>query len=127
MTKMDMIWVATAKCINPDTQSATTVTKGDIRGKVAELFGSKITPVMITRHLVNSVDRQANPKNYREGGSRNRYLVKDEKNRFRLYKRSDSSLDGFEKDGPCCPTRDKVGPEFDYLIKWYWSKYHSSE
>ena len=126
MTKMNMVWIATAKCIYPNTQSAKTVPKEDIQEKVADLFGAKITPAMITRHLVNSVDRQANPKNNREGGSRNRYLVKDEKNRFRLYKRSDSSSDGVEKDGPCCPLRDQVGTEFNFLITWYWSNYHNS-
>lgn len=126
MTKMDMVWVATAKRIYPDTQSAITVTKADIEEEVADLFGTNITSVMITRHLANSIDRQANPKNYREGGSRNRYLVKDEKNRFRLYKQSDGPSDGFEKDGPCCPQKNRVGAEFNYLIMWYWSKYHNS-
>lgn len=123
MTKMNMIWVAVARCIYPDTQSVTKVTKEEIDEMVGRLFGEKITPVMITHHLVNSKDRQADKSNSQRGGSRNRYLVKDAQNRCRLYKDVDSSSDGWDKTGPSCPSEDEVTPEFRYLVRWYTSTY----
>lgn len=123
MTKMNMVWVAVAKCIYPDIQTTTKVTKEEIDKMVDRLFSKKITPVMITHHLVNSIDRQADKTNPQRGGSRNRYLVKDAQNRFRLYKYVDNSSDGWDKTGPCCPSVDQVASEFTYLVTWYTTTY----
>lgn len=126
MTKMNMVWVAVAKCIYPATQSAAKVTKEEIDTMVYRLFSNRITPVMITHHLVNSVDRQADKMNPWRGGSRNRYLVKDTNNYFRLYKYVDNSSDGWEKTGPCCPSMDQIDQEFRGLVDWYTTVYYRS-
>jgi hypothetical protein len=126
MTKMDMIWVAVTSMLHPDFRSNNTVTRGQIEAQVAKLFGVSITPVMIERHLVSSVDRQADKENPKRGGSRNRYLFKTADGsapavdgRFRLYKQADAKHDGWEKTGPLHPKLLAVTPEYRNLIEWY--------
>lgn len=126
MIKMDMVWVAVAKLIYPDVSLETKVSKKEIDSEVYQLFQTKITPVMINMHLVNSVDRQADMKEPRRGGSRKRYLVKDKNDYFRLYKTSDGINDGWEKTGPFCPAIENVNPEYKNLVIWYEAEYIES-
>ena len=118
MTKMNMVWVAVATLIHPDTRLARLVFKEEIDARVQELFQTTITPVMITHHLVASEDRQRDRCNPRRGGSRNRYLTKLG-NRYRLYCLSDQPNDGLDKTGPYCPSADDVASEYRHLIQWY--------
>lgn len=117
MTKMNMVWVAVAKLLYPNTDS--TVTKDDIDTLVYELFQTNITPVMIHSHLVSYIDRQADKNNLQRGGSKNRYLFKENNDRFRLYKKSDEDQDGWDKNGPYCPSINAVPSEYQYLVTWY--------
>ncbi len=121
MTKMDMIWVAVAKLLHPHTDSS--VTKSDIEDLVRKLFNTKITPVMINKHLVSSVDRQADKNNLRRGGSRNRYLFKETNGEFRLYKETDKGHDGWEKTGSTHPNFDDLPTEHQHLVTWYEDEY----
>lgn len=130
MTKMDMIWVAVASMIQPSTDSSKTVARSEIAAKVTELFGATLTPVMIEKHLVSWEDRQADKANPRRGGSRKRYLFKTVdghtpfgKGQFRLYKATDRTRDGWEKDGPTCPVREAVADDYCHLIDWYRTRY----
>lgn len=123
MTKMNMIWVAVAKLLHPHTNAS--ITKADIDRLVYELFQKEITPVMIDTHLVSSVDRLADKNDPQRGGSRNRYLYK-ENGKFRLYKKTDERHDGKDKTGPCCPSMDKLPLEYHYLVTWYESEYFHS-
>ncbi len=123
MTKMDMVWVATANLLHPNTEATFTVTKSQIEAEVDTLFGASITPVLIERHLVNSVDRMADKDQPQRGGSRNRYLVRNGED-YRLYKRTDSSTDAWEKTGPTRPDRTKIDPQFIHLLDWYESTYY---
>lgn len=133
MTKMDMIWVAVASMLHPETSASKTVTRGQIEAQVAKLFGASITPVMIERHLVSSEDRQADKADPRRGGSRNRYLFRtadgnapSRDGRFRLYKQADTKHDGWEKTGPTHPDPAAVAGEYRYLIEWYKGQYVAS-
>ncbi len=121
MTKMNKIWVAVAKLLHPHTDSS--VTKSDIDKSVYELFHTEITPVMINKHLVSSVDRQADKNNPQRGGSRNRYLFKETNGKFRLYKETDKVHDGWEKTGPTCPEADDLLKEYQHLVTWYENEY----
>ena len=123
MTKMDMVWVATATLLHPNTNSSLTVTRSQIEDEVNALFDESITPVMIERHLVNSVDRMADKKQPQRGGSRNRYLVQSG-DRYRLYKRADTCSDAWDKTGPTHPARENVTQGFLPLIDWYESNYY---
>ncbi|MCO6414088.1 MAG: hypothetical protein J5I92_15220 [Thiogranum sp.] len=123
MTKMDMVWVATANLLHPNTQAIFTVTKSQIEAEVDTLFGASITPVMIERHLVNSVDRMADKDQPQRGGSRNRYLVRNG-GEYRLYKRIDQSTDAWEKTGPTNPDKTRVDQQFVHLIDWYEGSYY---
>ena len=126
MTKMDMVWIAIAGLIHPQTAPSWTVSKQEIDTRVDELFRTRITPVMITTHLVNSIDRQADTANPRRDGSHNRYLVKNPDGRFRLYKHSDAHTDGVEKTGPCHPSVHNVPEQYRELISWYRTTYFQS-
>ena len=134
MTKMDMIWVATADLIHPTTDQARTVSRTDIEQRVSELFrGIPITPVMIEKHLVSWEDRQADRRNPRRGGSRNRYLFRtldgsrpSGSGRFRLYKDGDSGHDGNDKTGKICPEATAIDPEYQHLLAWYRDSYFPS-
>lgn len=120
---MDMVWVATANLLHPNTVATFTVTRSQIETEVGALFGESITPVMIERHLVNSVDRMADKDQPQRGGSRNRYLVRNGEE-YRLYKRADTPTDAWEKNGPTHPDRTKIGQQFVRLIDWYESSYY---
>lgn len=122
MTKMDMVWVATANLLYPNTPESFTVTRSQIEEEVVSLFNESITPVMIERHLVNSVDRMADKDQPQRGGSRNRYLVRNG-DEFRLYKRTDTPTDAWEKTGRTHPGRTKIDQQFFDLIDWYESSY----
>ena len=100
MTKMDMIWVVVANALHQNVKLS--IIKSDIDELVYDLFQTKITPVMINIHLVSSADRQADNNNPQRGGSRNRYLFKENNGNFRLYKKADGIHDGWDKTGPCC-------------------------
>ncbi len=126
VTKMDMVWIAVASLIHPEVNMRITVGKEDIDRMVQELFKKIIIPVMINRHLVNSEDRQADVFNPQRGGSRIRYLYRDDVGRFRLYKNIDHNSDGWEKTGRTCPEPDNVTGEFRHLIDWYRSNYINS-
>ena len=122
MTKMNMVWIAVATLIYPDTSTDRRVSKAQIDARVRKLFGTTITPVMITHHLVASEDRQRARGEPRRGGSSNRYLTKHD-DRYRLYRQSDQPNDGLEKTGPCCPPIGKVSQEFRHLVQWYRREY----
>ena len=123
MTKMDMVWVATANLLHPNTEAKINVTKTQIDAEVETLFNETITPVMIEKHLVNSVDRMADKGQPQRGGSRNRYLVRSGE-KYRLYKRTDMPTDAWEKTGPIHPDREKIDQQFVHLIDWYESSYY---
>ena len=108
MTKMDMVWIAVADPIHPQTAASVAVSKQAIDQRAYELFETRITPVMITARLVNSVDSQADIGNPARGGSRNRYLARNPDGRFRLYKHSDAPTDAVDKTGPCYPSPPDV-------------------
>ena len=122
MTKMDMVWVATANLLHPATTTTPTLTRGQIEAEVDTLFGETITPVMIERHLVNSVDRMADKDQPQRGGSRNRYLVRVG-DRYRLYKRTDSQTDAWEKTGPTHPNSESIDHQYVHLVDWYEQSY----
>ncbi|PHS23815.1 MAG: hypothetical protein COA84_10475 [Robiginitomaculum sp.] len=127
MTKMDMIWIAVATLIYPDTESQNTITKKEIDDKIDNLFQTKITPAMITTHLVSTVDRAADKQNPKRGGSRNRYLFKTQNNNFRLYKKVDHIHDGWEKTGPYHPKKHKIHSDYHALIDWHDGEYYPSD
>ena len=124
MTKMDMVWIAVASCVYPGVRSGKTVSKRAIDDAVRRLFQVQIPAAMINQHLVGSIDRQAK-QGGRVGGSRKRYLSRDEGSEFRLYKSVDSTHDGRDKDGPCCPSKKDVNEEYRYLVEWYESAYRN--
>ena len=122
MTKMNKIWVATASLIYPDIDCNKCVSGSQITSRVARLFNTEISPVMLNSHLVSSVDRMADKKNPARGGSRNRYLFKtndgikpNTKGNFRLYKSKDEKFDGWEKTGKTNPNKEDVEKQFHYL------------
>lgn len=130
MTKMDMIWIAVASLIAPNTSSGQTVTRQAIQARVDELFGESVTPVVIDRHLVSSVDRQADRTIPARGGSRNRYLFRtidgvspSNRGNFRLYKTGDAQYDGHEKTGKTLPEVAAVSTEHQHYLEWYLTKY----
>jgi excisionase family DNA binding protein len=131
MTKMDKIWVALANLIHPHTSQSVLKTSQDIIREVKRLFpGTNITPVMLEKHLVSWEDRMADKKIPARGGSRNRYLFRtdngftpSETGDFRLYKRTDSPHDGWEKTGKTCPGANDILPRFRNLITWYQGHY----
>lgn len=127
MTKMDMVWIAVATLIHPRTASSVAVAKNEIDSQVYTLFRTRITPVMITTHLVNSIDRQADTRNPRRGGSRNRYLAVNADGRFRLYKKSDQHTDAVDKTGPYHPSVTRIDREFEDLVSWYLGSYFDSD
>jgi len=126
MTKMDMVWVVVATLLQPQTDEDTVVTKAQIDESVNAMFGETITPVMITRHLVNSVDRQADRDIPERGGSRNRYLFRDADGGYRLYKSQDHGSDAWEKTGPTHPDPNKLGAVHVPLVAWYQEKYFNA-
>ena len=77
MTKMDMVWVATANLLHPNTASVSTVTREQIESEINRLFGAgvDIPRVLIDRPLVSCEDRQADRAIPERGGSRSRYLL----------------------------------------------------
>jgi hypothetical protein len=128
MTKMDMVWIATANLLHPNTASASTVTRDQIESEVNRLFGGnvEIPRVLIDRHLVSFERRQANRAIPERGGSRNRYLFRtadgrapSRQGRFRLYKSSDAAHDGEDKTGPTHPDPANVDAPHHHLISWY--------
>ena len=126
MTKMDMVWIAAASTLHPETTSSKTVTRGDIERTVSRLFGTSLTTVMIERHLVSSEDRMADKDQPQRSGSRNRYLFRtvdgrtpSREGRFRLYKLADAKYDGWERTGPTHPDVAVVRPEHRHLVEWY--------
>jgi hypothetical protein len=133
MTKMDMIWIAVASLLAPSTSSQHTVTRQAIQARVAELFGESITPVVIDRHLVSSVDRQADHAQPARGGSRNRYLFRtidgfspSSYGRFRLYKTVDTQYDGHEKTGKTLPGVTAIAADYQHYLTWYITNYIDS-
>lgn len=126
MTKMDMVWVAVASLLHPRTGAGVFVRKARIDARVLELFGESVPPVLITHHLVNSVDRQADQVQPSRGGSRNRYLFRDESGGYRLYKNVDGNSDAWEKNGPTHPDANNVDAEYADLLTWYENDYATS-
>lgn len=134
MTKMDMIWIAVASLIAPNTSSSQTVSRQAIQARVGDLFGESVTPVVIDRHLVSSVDRQADRAIPARGGSRNRYLFRtvdgvtpSERGHFRLYKTTDARHDGHEKTGKTLPELAAVPVEHQHYLLWYMNSYINAE
>ena len=84
MTTMDMVWVATANLLHPNTVATFTVTKSQIEAEVGTLYGEE----------------------------------------YRLYKRTDTPTDAWEKTGPTRPDRTKIDQQFVRLIDWYGSSYY---
>ena len=125
MTKMDIVWVAVASLLHPKTGADVFVRKAQIDARVSELFDVSIPPVLITHHLVNSVDRQADRADPSRGGSRNRYLFRGNGGGYRLYKNSDSSTDGWEKNSRTHPEAGKIDRDYQYLLEWYEQDYLS--
>jgi uncharacterized membrane protein len=130
MTKMDVIWIAVASLIAPNTSSSRTVTRQAIQVRVAELFGESVTPVVIDRHLVSTVDRQSDHAIPTRGGSRNRYLLRtvdgvtpSNRGTFRLYKTADARHDGSEKTGKTSPVVAAVSTEHQHYLDWYMAHY----
>ena len=130
MTKMDMIWIAIARLIYPETALDKVVTRSSIENEVHTLFGETITPVMLAKHLVSWEDRQADNKNPKRGGSRNRYLFRtidgttpSTLGEYRLYKACDSLYDGYDKTGKVHPRQADVPPQYHCLVEWYDSHY----
>ncbi len=130
MTKMDMIWIAAASLLYPSTSSKRTITRKAIQGRVTELFGVSITPVVVERHLVSSVDRQADKGQPSRGGSRNRYLYRTHdgitpslSGNFRLYKTADTPHDAHEKTGKTLPEVEMVAAEYQHFLHWYTAQY----
>ena len=133
MTKMDMVWVAVAGMLHPETSSSKTVTRSEIEASVAKLFGASLTAVMVERHLVSSEDRTADKDEPQRGGSRNRYLFRtsdgnapSRDGQFRLYKLTDARHDGWEKTGPAHPDPAAIAPEHRHLVDWYKQEYAPS-
>jgi len=134
MTKMDMIWIATASLIYPEINTKKLVTRNQIELEVAKLFGASITPIMIEGHLVSWEDRQADKKEMTRGGSRNRYLFKTlngkkpaQNGKFRLYKQIDTIFDGWDKTGPSAPVPTNIETRYQYLLEWYKGLYFNSK
>ncbi len=132
MIKMDMIWIATAKLIYPNTYSSKLVSLGSIEQGVSRIFNARITPIMVDKHLVSWEDRQADKAIPARGGSRNRYLFKTEdgispsgNGDFRLYKDKDGKHDGKDKTGRTRPELGDIPQEYHYLIEWYDDKYRT--
>ncbi len=130
MTKMDMVWVAVASLLHPEISASRTVTRGEIEAHVTKLFGALLTPVMVERHLVSSIDRMADKDQPKRGGSRNRYLFRtsdgkapSDNGRFRLYKQIDAGHDGWDKTGPTHPDASAIPPEHSHLVDWYTRQY----
>ena len=130
MTKMDMIWVAVASLIAPSTLSSRTVTRQAIQNRAVELFGESVAAVLIDRHLVSSVDRQADRSIPTRGGSRNRYLFRtidgvspSDRGNFRLYKAADARHDAHEKTGKTLPAVAAVSAEHQHYLNWYVTNY----
>jgi hypothetical protein len=130
MTKMDMIWIATAMLLHPHLGASRTVPRYSIEKRIGTLFSESITPVMLNKHLVSFEDRQADKNDSRRGGSRNRYLFRTENGsspsrsgEFRLYKSIDSRHDGQDKIGPTHPDRSVIDIDYHYLLDWHESEY----
>jgi hypothetical protein len=131
--KMDMIWIATALLLYPETSPRRLISEGDIEKEVVRLFGedSISISIMIAKHLVSWEDRQADKNNPRRGGSRNLYLFRTKngiepssEGKFRLYKIIDSRYDGWEKTSRISPEQESIPVEFHYLLEWYKSQYY---
>lgn len=134
MIKMDMIWIAAAMLIYPDTSSRKLITARQIENQVLSFFNTQITPIMIIKHLVSWEDRDADRSNPSRGGSRNRYLFRSingtqpsREGKFRLYKSNDLQFDGWDKTGRICPEIDSIPEELRYLFKWYYSCYFAND
>ncbi len=130
MYKKDMIWVATATLIYPQTSPTHLVTEENIVREIARLFQDTITPVMLRQHLVSWEKRQQNPNYPPAGGIRDRYLFRTEdglipsgRGDYRLYKQIDSQYDGPDKRGPIHPDPNEVQQPYQYLLDWYKSTY----
>ena len=127
---MDMVWVAVASLLHPETTALRTVTRSEIESQVLKLFGATLTTVMIERHLVSSEDRMADKEQPQRGGSRNRYLFRTSNGttptrdgRFRLNKAADAMYNGWEKTGANHPDLEAVSPEYKPLLEWYGREY----
>lgn len=127
MKKMYMVWIAIATLIRPQTAPSVAVSKDEIDNQVYALFRTHITPVMITTHLVNSIDRQADTHNPNRGGSLNRYLAVNADGRFRLYKKSDQHTDAVDKTGPFHPSVTSIDRKYEELVSWYLSSYYDCD
>lgn len=130
---MDTIWIATATLIHPSTVDTDLVSQSQIIEKIDEMFETKITPIMLGKHLVSFIDRMADKKNIIRGGSRNRYLFRTSdganpksNGNFRLYKNRDQQHDGRDKTGKTCPSKDDIDPEYYHLLNWYSQEYINS-
>jgi hypothetical protein len=131
MTKMDMIWTATANLIHSKVASTFLITGHMIKAEVNRIWNVKITHTMLYKHLVSWENRKADKNNPKRGGSRNRYLFRtingndpDSKGDFRLYKKQDTQYDGRDKSGPVCPQAPNVDPAYSHLVQWYLTNYY---
>ncbi len=133
MTKMDKIWISVATLLHPQDAANNLVTYKEIIVKIDELFNIVISPVMLEKHLVSIIDRQANRRDKRQGGARNRYLFRSLDGKtpnasgyYRLYKALDQKYDAWDKTGKTHPFRDDIDKEYNYLLNWYIESYFDS-
>lgn len=131
LSKMERIWIATASLLYPDTDPGRLVSLDEILAEIDRLFPTKITPVMVTHHLVSWVDRQKDRANPSRGGSRNRYLFRtldgvtsSSMGEFRLYRAGDARYDGQDKTGKTHPKKDDVPATYHHLLNWYQEEYY---
>lgn len=73
--------------------------------------------------MIRSADRYVNKKQPNQGGSRNRYVFRVSKGRYRLYKTTDKASDGWDKTGPTNPSKNKVHAKYRGLVSWYEDNY----
>lgn len=131
----NMVWIATANLIYPNTSPTHLVSSDSIKKEIARLFGNsdnKITTAFqISRHLVSWQDKDADKNNPRQGGDRSRFLFQTlngqqpaANGKYRLYKRIDGRHDGKEKTGTTHPLKSAIPTSFHALVDWYVQTYY---
>ena len=133
----NMIWIATANLIYPETSPSYLVSASDIRQEISRLFSdsdNKITTTFqLTRHLISWRDKDSDTAYDRQGGDRSRFLFQtsngktpSSKGKYRLYKKIDGEFDGSEKTGTIHPPKNSIPVKFHFLIDWYAHEYYAS-
>jgi hypothetical protein len=130
MIKMYKIWISTTSLIYPETSANCLATLREILAEIDRLFPTQISRVMVSHHLVSWVDRQADKANPARGGSCNRYLFRTQdgltpsaQGDFRLYKEMDGRFDGVDKTGRVRPEKNRIHPDYHYLLDWHRNEY----